>query len=340
MTHIKNSSSASSNTSIDADPSNLGPEGSETRLPLSTARRLATLAGWITFGAVCLILFTLIKLPEDRIKAYVDGTIAAALAEKGISFNAAEGRVSYLLGLTYTMKDVTVSFPPPTAPVHIDKIEFSPSILSMLISSIGGKVWIENGKGELSAAFSVKNTQFSVSYKAKKFDLQKLGILPVIAGVQAAATVDGLGSFAGDSANPASLEGEAALTLTQISLEPQTIAGFSIPQLSVSDAVAEIKAEKGKAIIKTFRVGKAPGTGAKGIIDDIQGAITGDITLAKQLEASLVNLKLHFSFSDNIMKSFVLLDALLGAGKQPDGSYSFILTGPLTSPVPAPAGSP
>ena len=198
-------------------------------------------------------------------------------------------------------------------------------------------MWITNGKGELNGSFSIKNTQFSLSYKANKLELQKLGILPFVAGVQIAATVGGSGSFSGDSSNLSSLDGEAALTLTQINLEPQSIAGFSIPQLSVSDAVAEIKAEKGKAVIKTFRVGKA--SPSKSGIDDIQGAITGDITLAKQLEASQVNLKLHFTFSENILKSFVLLDALLGAGKQPDGSYSFTLTGPLMSPIPVPTGS-
>jgi type II secretion system protein N len=310
----------------------------EQEINLSPTKRFAKIAGWISFGILCLTFFTLLKLPEDRLKAYIDGNIAAALAEKGISFIATEGRLSFLFGLSYTMKDVTLNFPPPSSQVHIDKIEISPSLLPLILSTYSGKMWIENGKGELSGSFSIKKTQFSLSYKAKKLELQKLGIMPFVAGVQVAATIDGSGTLSGDHTNPSVLEGEAALTLTQISLEPQSIAGFSVPQLSVSDAIAEIKAEKGKAVIKTFRVGK-PSPSKSGVLDDIQGAITGDITLAKQLEASQVNLKLHFTFSENVMKSFVLLDALLGAGKQPDGSYSFTLTGPLMSPIPAPAGA-
>ncbi|MEO5970985.1 MAG: type II secretion system protein GspN [Bdellovibrionia bacterium] len=329
---IKKNKSGAAAIENEAD---LTSEISEPEIVLSPAKRIGRLVGWISFGFLCLIFFTLLKLPEDRIKAYIDGNIAAVLAERGISFTATEGRLSFLFGLSYAMKDITLNFPPPSTPVHIDKLEISPSILPLLFSTYSGKMWIGNGKGELSGSFSLKKTQFSLSYKSKKLELQKLGILPYVAGVQVAATVDGSGTFSGDSANLSSLEGEAALTLTQISLEPQSIAGFSVPQLSVSDAIAEIKADKGKAVIKSFRIGK-PSPSKSGVVDDIQGAIAGDITLAKQLEASQINLKLHFTFSENIMKSFVLLDALLGAGKQPDGSYSFVLTGPLMSPIPAP----
>jgi type II secretion system protein N len=309
------------------------------QMPLTPAKRFARLAGWMSFGIVCLVFFTLLKLPEDRIKAYIDGSIAVALAEKGVSFNATGGQVSFLFGLSYTMKDITLSLPPLNSPVHIDKIQVSPSLLSLLFLRYSGKIWIENGKGELNGSFSIKNSEFSVSYKIKNLELQKLGLLPLLAGFQAAATVDGAGSFSGDYANLTSLDGNAALTLTQISLEPQSIAGFSVPQLSISDAVAEVKTEKGKATIKTFRLGK-PNPSKTGAIDDIQGAILGDITFAKQVELSQLNLKMHFTFSENILKSFVLLDALLGSGKQADGSYSFNLTGPMVAPMPSPGGAP
>jgi len=328
---------------MNANPSNIkkkkSPETSETsqsQVPLTPAKRLGRLAGWMSFGVACLIFFTLLKLPEDRIKAYIDGTISAALAKKQISFSTTEGRLSILFGISYTMKDITINFPPPHPPVHIDKIEVAPSLLSLIFSNYGGKLWLENGKGQLSASFSLKNTLFSASYKASKLEIQKLGVLPFLAGVQVAGTLDGNGSFSGDYANPTALEGEGALTFTQISTEPQSIAGFSIPPLSISDAVVEVKAEKGKAVIKTLRVGKP--TPTKGKVDDIQAAVTGDVTLAKQLDNSQLNLKIHFTFSENILKSFVLLDTILGAGKQGDGSYSYTLTGPLMAPQPTPGG--
>jgi hypothetical protein len=61
------------------------------------------------------------------------------------------------------------------------------------------------------------------------------------------------------------------------------------------------------------------------------------VVLGRNWQYSTLNLRADFSLSQNVIKSFVLIDALLSAGKKPDGSYSYTISGPLYSPTPTPA---
>ncbi|MFZ9596513.1 MAG: hypothetical protein ACO3A2_10600 [Bdellovibrionia bacterium] len=200
---------------------------------------------------------------------------------------------------------------------------------------------LDTETGHLKATFSNRATSFSLAFVAQKLELEKLGVLPFLAGFQMNAALEGEGSFSGDLANPSSIGGSAEVSLSKLSLDAQSIAGFQIPKSGISEAVAKIQADKGKAVIKTFRVGKpnaAPSsaTTQAPTADDLMASITGDVVLGKSIEMSQLNLKVNFALSETLMKSFVLLDALIGSGKQSNGSYSFSLTGPLYAPVAAP----
>ena len=72
--------------------------------------------------------------------------------------------------------------------------------------------------------------------------------------------------------------------------------------------------------------------------DDIKANLNGEVLFGKTLQNSTINIKAVFSLSDSLMKSFALLDAILAAGKQPNGGYSYRLQGPVLSPNPIPAG--
>ncbi len=304
--------------------------------PLTRAQRALKIAGWVSFALGCLLLFTLVKLPEDRIKGYVQGLIAAQLAHKGITFTAERGYVSFGLGISYVMKNVTLNFPPPEPQTKIEKVTVTPSILPALFGYQGASIRIVNGDGTLNASFSTKGTQVSGSFTAKLLDLGKLAVFPLAANIRGGALLSGSGSLSGDMALPSTFSGSLDLTLAKVVIDQQPIMGFSVPRLVVSDGKIEINADKGKATIKTFRIGKA-GNAA----DDIQATITGDVVMGRSWDSSTLSAKANFKLSDNILKSFILIDALLGAGKQGDGSYSFALNGPVFSPAstPIPAGS-
>ena len=115
-------------------------------------------------------------------------------------------------------------------------------------------------------------------------------------------------------------------------IDPQTIVGFAIPQLAISEGLIDVGFDKAKAVDpQRFTLGKPGAT-----TDDLHGTITGDASLSRTWPASNLNVRADFGVSQNVLHAFVLLDALLGAGKQPDGSYSFKLNGPFNALNPTP----
>ena len=336
FTHsLDETSSTSGTTSEHAADGTAGhretPNEETSSAPRSKLSRLFRVGGWVGAGFFFLLIFTWMKLPDDRMKNYLEGMISNQLGQFGITYTVKESSLSFWLGPSYTAKDVTLNFPPPAPPSHIDQIEVAPSILGLLIGKTGGKFWITQGEGKLKGSVSIKNTAFNVSLKSTQFDFGKLGILPALANIQASGLLDSSVSLSGDFNNPSLLDGSAEIRLSKGVFEAQTIAGFSIPKLALSEGVFEFASTDGKAVLKTLRLGKMDQT-----TDDIRGTLTGEIGLGKSWPASTLNLKTRFSVSENVMIAFILLDALLGAGKQPDGSYSFALTGTVAEPNPAP----
>jgi type II secretion system protein N len=306
---------------------------SVTTLPPTRGKVILRIVGWVFFGIGSLLFFTLMKLPEDRLRAFVHGSIASVLAQKGIGFSAGKSHLSIGFGVRYEMNDVVLTLPPPDSPARIERLAVSPSILPMILKKLGGRIWIENAGGKLVADVSVKGSDVSAKFDATSLDLGKLGLLPALAAVRGSAVISGTGNVSGDFAVPSTLTGDVDLELGRISLDAQPIAGFAVPKLSVSDGKLEVSFDRAKATIKTLRLGKAGST-----TDDITANLSGDVTLGKQWESSTMNVKANFTLSPSILKSFVILDALLGAGKTGEGAYAFQLTGPLSNPIPAPLG--
>ncbi len=324
----------SSTFSENTHPSPLDdPSMDKSSVPPSKAKRSLATLGWILYGLACLIFFTVIKLPDEKIKGTINSMIANQLSTQGITFSASESDLSYGFGISYILKGVSLRFSSAsTPPALIEKIEVSPSLFTLLFGGVGGALEIQQGEGRLSSSFSIKKTNISFDFKAKKMDIGKLGLLSALAGIQGSVVLDGKGSVEGDWKSPSTLEGSASLQLSRLTLDAQSIMGFPIPKIHVSEGNIEFTAEKAKVLIKNFQLGKAGLTPP----DDLHGNLSGDITLTKQWESSTMNLKTRFSLSESILKSLVLLDAILGSGKQPDGGYSFSLSGPFFAPVAAP----
>jgi type II secretion system protein N len=296
--------------------------------------------GWSFTVLLFLVLFTFIKLPQTRIKNLIHGSISTALAEKNITFTSGESRLSVGLGITYTMNDVTLNLPKPQPKVHIDRIEVSPVLLPMIMGKMGAKVRLYQGDASLKTSFSTSRgatdigDEFSISFIVNDIDLGKTGVLQIASGLSGSATVNGEGSVSGNISNPSSLSGAVQLRLKKLSLDPQTIKSFSVPKLSISEANINLVIQEGKATLQALNLGKPES------LDDIIATVSGDVQLAKQWDSSTINLKTRFSFSPDVQKAFVLLDALLAPGKQPDGTYAYNLSGSLYSPIPNPVNSP
>ena len=316
---------------MNLDDRTLNPQTSET-LELSTpsrSKRIFQLLGWSVFTLFALTVFTLLKLPDDRIRATIENSLSTILANRGITLQSEESQLSLIFGPEYQMKKVTLTSSLPPQTMKIDEVRLSPSLLPLLIGKWGGTTHLTQGTGKLKLSGSVRNTQTFFQIDGEKFDLGATGILSIALGVQANAIFDGQGIADVDTNDLSTLEANLHGQLSQLVIDPQIIAGFRIPKLTISEAVFDLKTEKGKLILSSVKLGK---TGQ--LQDDIQAQASGEITLGKTLDSSTLNIKVKFSLSENVLKSFVILDAILSSGKQPDGSYLFTLKGPLLSPVP------
>lgn len=301
----------------------------------SRAQRALRAAGWGGFAVFCLLLFTVLKVPEHRLKNFVQGSIASALAARGVTFTASESSISFLFGITYEMKDVTLNPPPPQPAVRIDRIRVSPSLFSLLLGRVGGTVKLEQGDGELKASFAVKGAsggpgEFSLSFQAKDMNLARLAVLPIAAGIQGGMVMSGEGSVSGDLNAPSTLTGDVKLQLKRVVIEQQAIMGFSIPRVSIADGEIALALGQSKATIRAFRLGKPGGT------DDLNATLGGEVVLGNSWATSNLNLKARFGLSQAAAKSFGFFLTLLDAGKQTDGSYAYNLTGPMRMPTPTP----
>lgn len=298
--------------------------------PLSRAQKTLRALGWTGLGVFLLVLFTLMKLPEIRLKNYIQGTLSNSLASQGMSFSAKSASLSILFGVSYTMKDVTITPRPPELPIKIDELELSPAFLPLLTGKLGGNLELKQGDGELKASFAFRGGEGSVSFSGKQLNLGRLGVLAAYAKVKGGATVDGAGSVAGDFSVPSTWNGLLKLKLSKVNLDAQSIQGIALPAIGIGDGNIDISIGGGKAAIKDFKLGKAA--------DDLMATVTGDVALGPNMDASALNLKSRFKFSPKVAQALPALDMILSQGKQADGFYAFNISGSISSPMPSPAG--
>jgi type II secretion system protein N len=321
-------SAATQAPSAAEDATNLGVER-----PVSGMRKGMSVFGWVLTALVSLTIFTCIKLPEDKVKGLIQGNISALLATKGITFSAGQTSFGILLGPSYVMKDVTLNFPPPEPPAHIDKIEVSPLLSTLLTGKLGAKLSIENGGGKVFVSGAFRGTKVSGRLEANKMDIGKIGLLSVLADLSGSAVISGKGTFSTNTAAFNETDADIQLDLSKIVINQQAISGFSIPRLGISQGKFELEVHQGRGVLKRLQLGNPSST-----TDDIKANLSGDLNFGKTLSSSTMNVRANFSLSQSILKSFSLLGAILGSAKQPDGSFSYHLSGPLLAPNPTPVG--
>ena len=279
------------------------------------------------------LFFTITKLPDDRIQSYVQGNLSTLLASRGITLTIGESKINYLFGISYIMKDVTFNLPPPAQPAHVDSIEVSPTLLPLLTGKIGAKIVLKNSNGEMTLTGGFRGSSISGSIDAQQFDIGKIGLLKIAADVTGSAVISGKADFSTSTEDMTATDATIDLDLRKIVIDSQSIQGFTIPRLAMSDGKVDIDIDHGKGQVKTLRIGRADSA-----TDDIKANLTGEVLFGKTLQNSTINIKAVFSLSDSLMKSFALLDAILAAGKLPGGGYAYKLQGPVLSPNPIPAG--
>ena len=313
----------------------LESEGTTFLEPQSRGKRIAKKLGWAGVFLFFLALFTVLKLPEEKVRGFIQGQIRQQLEPMGIGFSAEKSSLSVLFGFKYSMEKVTLTLAPPASPILLDRLTVSPSLFSLLRRRLGGTAELQSGSGSAWVNYSMRtdsaDPDLKFSYELKTFDLSKLAALGLAfsgssMNLTIAGTVNGSGGLNGNLGNPGSLTGDIQLEFAKIALEPLTVSGFVLPKLAISTGTVDIGIAKSVATVKAFKIGK-PGLEA----DDLHATVTGDVTLARSWDASILKLKTNFSLSAGVMKALILVDALLAPFKQPDGTYAYPLEGTLST---------
>lgn len=299
--------------------------------PPSRVKRILRWSAWIGGTLAFLLIFTILKLPKAKIQSYVRGIVTQAFAQQGITLNSSLSEFSLFPTIRYTLKEVRVRFNEGPNELLLDEVRVSPKIIPFLTGAVAADLLVKSGKGELTASVSMKNPDMSVDFDAENLDLTQMQALPALASLQGGAVISGEGNFSGNMTSPDTLEGDIQIGIKSLALDSQAIYGIMLPPISIAESMIKIKASGGTLRLLNVEVGKQ---GAK--TDDITAKITGDIKLGKQIMASTLDIGAEFSFSEKVSKAIILLEALVGSGKQPDGTYAFRITGTPMQPIPVP----
>lgn len=297
--------------------------------PSLTSKVLKNLS-WVALFLGLLVFFTAIKIPSEKIKGYIQREVANSLAYQGIGFSADRGSLTLGFGIGYRFESVTLTPRPPASLIRLDSLEVQPALLKFLTGNLGGRMLVSTGGGKIDisasmpkpGAIGVTQTEFQIS----DLDLGKAGFFSLLGGIQGKAVAEGEGTLSGNLQDTKTLNGEVHFNLKKIVIDEQTLYGFKIPQLLISDAKIDLSVTDGRAIIKTLKLGR------EGSSDDLIANVTGDILLRAGLGNPDFQIKAKFKVSDKVKQAFTLLDALLGAGRQADGSYAYTISGPMSGP--------
>lgn len=287
--------------------------------------------GWISLAVACLVFFLFIKVPDTKIKQLIQQQINQALAMQGMQMSSRDSSLSLIFGPKYTLVGASLNFQKSNQNIHFDEITVTPKIIALLTGKMGAQIEVTQGKGELELDFTSSNqNDISVSFDLDQIKLSDFKLLDLAAGLKGDSIVNGSGSFSGNLLKTETMKGDIRLQLTQTDLPSQTFYGFNIPAIKISESKIDVQIKDGKAQIKRGLIGK------KDSKDDLVAELSGAVTLSPRWQSSSLDLKAKFWLSENIRKSFALLEALMASAKQSDGSFAYSLTGLLTAPIPTP----
>jgi len=288
------------------------------------------LFGKIIIFFSALFFFTMLKVPDVKVKGHLNSLIFKNAALQGYSLSAADSELSLGLGLSYALKDVTLGLKQSdTPPIRLDSIEISPSILSLLTGKVGATLQINKGKGSIEGFAGVRGSSLDIALDITEMNFSDSPLALFLGNIQIESVMSGKIRLNGPMDQPNQLSGDIDLKLGKIKLDAQTISSFPVPATKTSGGLFKIKIQNGVASIQNASLGTI---GKKE--DDIALKATGDITLKPRIESSTLKIDLQLGFAPQFLdqSELFLIQSFISAAKQSDSTYRYNLTGPLYSP--------
>ena len=160
-------------------------------------------------------------------------------------------------------------------PIRVDTLSTHVQWLSLLTLSPAVEAEIGLGKGRIDLEVAPQNPGMDIGLEIDQINLEHPPILGKYAGLPIRGVVSGgIYSAWGDSIR--TLVGEGTLTLTKVSLGPGSVAGITIPAISLGDIELELVADKGVVEIKSYKQSGG----------DFQTKISGGVELRSRMVVS------------------------------------------------------
>jgi type II secretion system protein N len=277
-----------------------------------------TRVGYVFLAFFSFSYFVYLGFPFERVLPRV---LAGMEKDSGVKIEAATVRAGWFLSLVAT--DVKVftgtrrggEEPQPT--VRLDKVSISPKLFSLLTGKkaaridalvLGGRI-----RGTVMTSKSASNVDLA-------FEALEIGKIPTLVnfGVNASGQVGGTVKLALDPE-----DGTKAVGKIDLQVKSPRIAESNLILVKIPETIFD----KGGAAIIDIKDGKAEliDVGLHG--EDLDLSVEGEILLKKRIASSQWSAKSVIRASDAWKSKVPGFDAIVGPGKQPDGSYRYRVAG-------------
>ena len=278
---------------------------------------------WVLFTVLCLMFFVLIKIPQAKVTLTLLANINQQLEPAGYSLSADRGDLGMLWGVNYTLSGVKITKNDTGRSLSFAKLRISPAFIPLFSGKIGADILLEEGEGKVSGHVVTQKQEIEADVTIDALNLGRIGLIPFLTDFDGSAEAKGTFTLAKGA-------GTVKLELSKLVFDEAKIQGFAIPRIAVTGGSVDLDFDPKKVNIRKFSLGKSSPS------DDLNLSATGDVKLSPQFENSDLNVHTKLSLSPKLLQSFSLIDAFLGAMKQPDGSYKFKLQGPVMGAMPLP----
>jgi type II secretion system protein N len=284
-------------------------------------RRMLLPAG----GLLAFLLFLVLTFPYDLLARRIEMEAQRAGAELTIG-SAGPGGLASLKARDVRVRIVPGSGGEPWPELRFDRAVFSPDLFALILRRTSFSFSLSGYGGTTRGHVSLSDDPRTPGLSSFRIDADDLDLstLPLreMLGVAAG------GRLRVKADLPALLPVEAAhgnltLAVDSAALTGGAVVGFIVPRTSIGRVEGSVTVDKG--------VAKVERTSAHG--GDIEADVDGNVNLRPLLSLSQADLHVRFRPSERWLNENAPIKGMMGLiqnARQPDGSYLFSFTGPLS----------
>lgn len=317
--------------------------------------KLTKILPWLLLPAfyfVCLVLFTFVTFPFDKLKDQIVTGFNAQQKSGSMELSIDELNSNFITGVKAKGIKLTTAGDPgkPPVDVKIDEAKARISVLGLLIGHRDITYSFLLGGGEVSGSYEEHGKDRAVEVDIDGVDIGQVEIITSQLGVPMEGKLTGQVKFALPEGKAGKANGLVNLEIAGVTIgdgKAKLKGLLALPKLDIGAITIAAEAKDGS--LKVTKIN----AGGKDV--ELQG--DGRVTLRDLAPDALLDLNLKFKVNDGYrnkndqtksifgapgskMPALFEMDPKVSRSKRPDGFYAFHARGTLGRPVFDPAGTP